>query len=244
MDECEGKPRPDVILMDFEKGMNEAFRTTFSDSLIRGCAFHWLQLLRRRMGEDGLLSLYNNEAKFQLVIHQIWGLMYVRTEDIARAWESVVRRELAANLDEWKEEYDDDIRSFFSYFDRQWIGALNPRTGQRKRPMYPAEQWNMFAAVQSGGARTNNALESYNKTFFSSLPNKPSVWALIDRFVAEEALSKKTTIDLAMGIGVADNSSRTMQQKEKDDRLAALVGNVDKMSLALYMEAVVSLFNN
>jgi len=71
MDECEGKPRPDVILMDFEKGMNEAFRTTFSDSLIRGCAFHWLQLLRRRMGEDGLIALYNNDAKFQLVIHQV-----------------------------------------------------------------------------------------------------------------------------------------------------------------------------
>lgn len=88
----------------------------------------------------------------------------------------------------------------------------------------------------------NSALKAYNTTFFSSLPNKLSVWALIDHLVAEEALSKKTTIDLAKALGVEDNSSRTLQQKEKEDRLAAPVSNVDKISLSLYMEALVSQF--
>jgi len=76
---------PAYGLMDFVKGMNKAFRNSFSDSLIRGCAFYGLQLLRRQMGEDGLLSLYNKDIHFQLVIHQIWARMYVHPEDVSQA---------------------------------------------------------------------------------------------------------------------------------------------------------------
>jgi len=234
---------PEVLMTDYERGLYEAFRLSFPNVLVRGCSFHWQQMIKQRIATDGLQTLLNSNMEFELFVHTIWTLLYVKQEELVTAWDTVVKDKLTSGLAVWEEKYFDGIKSFVKYFDRHFIGEKNNRTGGRKCPLIPVEQWNMFDAVRTGSARTNNAMEGYNHAFSLSLPKRASVWSLIDRFKAEESLMKKTFLDLATAGEKTDNSNRTLGRIHHEERLFSLVSNVNKMSLSLYMEAMVGLFN-
>jgi len=167
----------------------------------------------------------------------------MKIEDITKVWETIIKQKLLAGLVDWEEDYREEIAAFIRYLDRQFIGELNVRTQIRKRPLIPHQQWNMFEAVKSGTARTNNAMEGYNHAFSLSLPKKATVWYLIDRFIAEESLMKKTVLELATGGASHEFNTRTIAQQMHEEELRALVNNLDKMSISLYVEAMVGLFS-
>jgi hypothetical protein len=66
-----------TIMMDYERGMNSAFRATFDEAAIVGCDFHWKTIIRRRLASDGLMALYNEDSDFQHLVRLIWALAYV-----------------------------------------------------------------------------------------------------------------------------------------------------------------------
>ncbi len=57
-----------AILMDFEKGLNNAFSSTFLGVTISGCESHWRSCLRKCVAADGLLVHYNSYIRLQQLI--------------------------------------------------------------------------------------------------------------------------------------------------------------------------------
>jgi len=50
--------------MDYERGLNNAFREVFGQAVILGCDFHFRQCLRKKLESEGLLGLYNSSPGF------------------------------------------------------------------------------------------------------------------------------------------------------------------------------------
>jgi MULE transposase domain len=180
--ELVGNSEVQTIMMDYEKGMNAAFRSTFEDATIVGCDFHWKQILRRRLAADGLQLLYNNDTKFNQLVHYIWALSYVPEADVVATWETFIQERLREGFNTWTADWGANIKRFIKYVDSTWIGERNPRTQIRKRPLYATRMWNKFEATRTGHNRTNNMCEGYNNAFSLCLPTNASVWSIIDQF--------------------------------------------------------------
>jgi hypothetical protein len=233
----------ETLMMDYEHGMKEAFSNIFEEANLVGCDYHFKEMLKRHIAKEKLQVLYDNDTDFELLVHYIWALIYIRSSDVVYAWETVIKNRITAHIDSWKENHEKGLRSFLKYVDRYCVGEMNLRTKQRRAPLYSPVLWNKFEAILSGEARTNNAMEGYNRTFSLSLPTKASVWVLCERFIKEEALAKKSFMEAAMGGGSPEaNKSRSKERDQKEEQLRALVSNYGNMPLGLYMEGIVGFF--
>ncbi len=56
------------IMMDFEKGLLNAFSTVFEQAQVVGCDFHWKSCLRKRLTSDGLMAHYNADREFHKLV--------------------------------------------------------------------------------------------------------------------------------------------------------------------------------
>lgn len=181
------------ISMDFEKGLISAFKSTFEDVKIIGCDFHWKKCLRENIRSQGLLPLHDTDEEFHKLVRTMWALSYIPIDDLVTVYQTHVLDVVKENLNNnpvWA-EYSDEIKSFITYFNRTWIGDVNPRTKSRGRPMFAYDLWNKHDSVVNKLATTNNFCEGYNNAFKRCLPANPSVWVLIDRFREEESMVKK-----------------------------------------------------
>jgi hypothetical protein len=71
MDKMEVPKGVSTIMMDYEWGLIDAFKTTFEDIQFAGCGFHWKSCIRKRITADGLL-LHNNDLQFSMLKSYIW----------------------------------------------------------------------------------------------------------------------------------------------------------------------------
>ena len=84
-------------------------------------------------------------------------------------------------VDEDAEQDDDDeaadfsraLEDYIAYFERTWVGKINPRTQKRGRPVFKLEHWNHYSAVMSDSPElTNNKSESFNSQMKTIIPKK------------------------------------------------------------------------
>ena len=86
----------------------------------------------------------------------------------------------------WPEEKD-QVDEFIEYIDKNFIGAINGRTGLRNQPRFPHTLWNKYEAVLNDEFMTTNSAEGYNYGLASSLSENSGTWTLIARLKAEES---------------------------------------------------------
>jgi hypothetical protein len=237
------KVQEKAIHMDFEKGLITAFHSSFPGVDISGCEFHWKSCLRKRIAAEGLMVFYNTNIQMQQLVRLIWALVYVPSDYIILAWETVILGKVKDVINNMEEDYNHELEAFIKYVDSTWIGERNARTQQRKKPSYPHEQWNKFKEVVTGEAKTNNVVEGFNNGFASSLPARATDWIIIDRFKMEESLAKTTLHQAAVGNNGADTTkSRSLNKKDRDLQLASLVKNFHNLTLEVYMESLLPFF--
>jgi hypothetical protein len=216
MDKLEVANQVKIIMMDYERGLIESFKTTFEDVQIAGCDFHWKSCIRKWIAGDGLLLLYNNDIQFSMFIRYIWALSYVPPDMILAAWTTVIQDKVRQAAPTWEKDYEKELATFLKYIYRTWIGELNTRTQVRKKPLFPVSMWNKYQPIQDGDALTNNVVEGYNNAFFLSLPARPTDWHLIERFHKEKAMSKACLQQAAMGnLGPDDNKARALSRRDR-----------------------------
>ena len=135
------------------------------------------------------------------------------------------------------------MAAFLTYVDSTWIGAKNPRTKLRKRPMFAHRMWNKYRATLENTPNTNNPSEGYNMAFNVSLPAQPSEWVLLNRFKTEESISR-AKLHQAATVNQLDKTSnaRVLAKREKDLRLRNLVSNFKSLTPQAYMESLETFF--
>ncbi|KRZ10646.1 hypothetical protein T11_4924 [Trichinella zimbabwensis] len=87
-----------------------------------------------------------------------------------------------------RKKLEPNVVELFNYFEDTWIGRL--RRQNRQAPYSPINIWNVFEAVTSNMARTNNDLEGWHRAFSNTIGCRhPSVWKFNDVLKKEHGLN-------------------------------------------------------
>lgn len=159
-----GVSPPKIFYCDFENAIIKAVREVFPESTIICCDTHFKRAVRSNIQNNHLMVLYNESTTFQTFVRHLWALSLVPIDDIVRVWEDFV---IASLPDEESEEWtqiaeEDDINGFITYFESNWIGNINGRTGTRQPPRFRHPLWNKYDAVRSQNDTTTNSSEGFN----------------------------------------------------------------------------------
>jgi transposase-like protein len=103
-----------MIMMDFEKGLNRAFRESFPQARVQGCNFHWKNCQLKKLRAEGLVELYNRDADFHLLTRYIWALSYIPEDRVIPFWEESIGQQAKKNLDNWQ-HVTDEVKRFLKY---------------------------------------------------------------------------------------------------------------------------------
>ena len=147
----------------------------------------------------------------------------------------------------WPEEKD-QVDEFIEYIDKNFIGAINGRTGLRNQPRFPHTLWNKYEAVLNDEFMTTNSAEGYNYGLASALPANSGTWTLIARLKAEEASANLKLRDALLGpqnIENTKNSARNTFTAMRRKELKSIVSKYDKdASPEVFVQAIVGYYNH
>ena len=77
------------VLMDFEAAAWKAFRNVFPGINIRGCGFHLIQAIWRRIQHEKLAVAYFKKASVHRFFRRLFALVYLPAEYIAPIFDTV-----------------------------------------------------------------------------------------------------------------------------------------------------------
>ena len=204
-----------VVVSDFEVAIFKIVRALFKNVEHKGCKFHKHAAIWKKLGEYGLQSLYHRNPRFTEVVNMLYGLCYIKEEDVVTLYKEHIVPIIGENLDEddeWR-ELSDELNDFGDYYET-WI----ERRGQRP-PRFPPALWNHHDTIMSGGIETNNHLESYNSKLNKLAGTNKNVWEMQELFVKQEADSRRIFQTNRIGSDLSSNTTRKEQWK---DRVAAI----------------------
>ena len=98
--------------MDYERGLNSAFRGVFETGTICGCQFHFKSCIRKQLAALCLIVLYNENAEFQQLVGCIWGLSYIPKEKVVEAWITIIKDKVNALLDSLDKDWIPNLQAF------------------------------------------------------------------------------------------------------------------------------------
>ena len=159
------------------------------------CEVHCKIALRNKRQKLGLLPYYNRNYQVQVFFRKILALSYIPKEDTIDVLEHLMEMTPEMDPEHMEEElayfFNQEIESFFTYFEFTWIGFVNKRTKQCEKPLYPIYVWNKPEEVLAEQELTTNSSESWNSVSKIILPMKPNLWAVMESFKKEDGLARK-----------------------------------------------------
>ena len=127
----------------------------------------------------------------------LWCLSLVPASDVLKVYTEYILP-LMPEVDEEVDQDDGEEAADFTralddyivYFERTWLGKLNPRTQQRGRPMFNLVHWKHNNAVMTDSTEiTNNKSESYNSQMKITRPMKPNIFAILKGIQDEDTVN-------------------------------------------------------
>jgi hypothetical protein len=84
---------------------------------ISGCKFHWKSCLLKRIATEGLMVFYSSNIRMQQLVRLIWALVYVPSNYIILAWETIILGKVKDVINNMEEDYNHELESFIKYVD-------------------------------------------------------------------------------------------------------------------------------
>ena len=131
---------PNTALTDFELAIQNAFVHCFPLIKIKGCFFHFKQVVGRWIFTNGFKKRYQTDDLFKLWVRKVYCLAVCLPDRVEEAFEILSKE--ADNLTV-------NVQPILIYFNNTWINGAIPR-----------DDWNQFDVLKD---RTNNSVESYNR---------------------------------------------------------------------------------
>ena len=159
---------PATINIDFESAAINSCRTVFPFSVLLGCFFHLSQNIYRKVQENRLNALYQNDNISRENIQMIGAIAFVSLRDLILAFNALCIH-CEANGNE---------HVILQYFERNYIGDL--RAGVCIAPAFPHELWSIHNRAMNGLPRTTNAVEDWHLSFKRSVGQcHATIWKFI-----------------------------------------------------------------
>ena len=178
----------------------------------------------KKAGLQTFYSLRSKEPKFGTFIRLIFGLPFVRIDDLNRGMKNIERISQMLNEEKCKNFATDVIL----YVKAQWInGSVKP------------ELWNMF---MHNGARTNNYCEGYNYKLGAKkmLHKHPNVYILASSIRDELIVSQDNALVQIMGGAQKQGKKKYEKLRERQEKMMKhyAAGNTDLYTYQLSMGAM------
>ena len=178
---------PEIILTDFEKAAITSFERSFPDSLTGGCFFHLCQSIIRNVNEIGLKIKYVNDKSFRLRVKSLYCLAFMPVALVIEFFEVL------------SNQFNDDEMALVDYFERTYIGAMKPRTNERRQPLYDPSFWNMRDRSDLGAPKTTNHSEGWHGRLNAANHQNPNMWTFLEILKVEITLVRRELLDYRLG---------------------------------------------
>lgn len=216
LDKLGGQPDSlKTVVSDFESAIFKTVKAMLKNIDHKGCKYHKHAAIWKNLGEHGLQSLYHRNPRFVEHINMLFGLCYVREDDVVSLYMEHIFPEIEKNIEEDEEwsEFADELNEFGDYYESTWIERRNHRP-----PRFPPMLWNHHDSILHDGVQTNNHLEAYNRKLNKLAGKSSNVWEIQDIFVKQEAEARRTFMSNRMGSDLCSNTGR--KERSKDGRAA------------------------
>ena len=111
-------------------------RNVFVGIIVKGCFFHLSQNIWKKIQENGLAALYENDQEFALLMKMIAAVAFAPEVNIPQAFYDV-KAEIRNNYN------NNGIDVVLDYFEDTYLGRQR-RGRPRANPMFPLNVWNMY----------------------------------------------------------------------------------------------------
>ena len=104
--------------------------------------------------------------------------------------------------------------------------------------MFPPEIWNQQDNVLHEDPTTNNALESWNRTWNGIIGPNPNCWKVIDGFIGEEGQARRALVATAAGLDLHSNTGRKSFGRTKYEKIKSIMSNYGNMSETMFLQSL------
>ena len=207
-----------TLTSDFELAIIQAAELNFPNASHRGCYYHYMQAIWRKVQSLGLAEEYKAEnqenQELKKFVQKMAAVSFCPPTFVRPAWLAVQQE--APNLPQ--------VDQLIAYFDHTWLNG-----------QFPCRSWNYF---DHPGPRTNNHVEGWHSRMNKVVGKPhPNIYELVDVIKREEAT---TRMKLQLYETGAALPPRRRRYEEKEKRLQALFErfNAGATTLDDYLEAV------
>ena len=151
-------------------------------------------------------------------------------EDVTLAWDEVILPFFEENFVE-----DEDVESFIGYVEKAYIGRLNHRTGQRKKPMFPAETWNIHQRILNDQPTTNNSVEAWNSRWNHTLGTGHNILRVITAFKHENSLARTKFQEQVAGQAIDPNPGQTRHRLARLEEIKYSLQNYNPLNIKEFL---------
>lgn len=102
------------FMTDFETGMRSAIKKCYPSATIRGCWYHYVAALRKRMRMMGMTKLLKENENAKTLQKMLMNLPLLPAEMFENGY-SFIKKQASS----WR--LFNNFKKFFAYFERQWI---------------------------------------------------------------------------------------------------------------------------
>lgn len=209
--------RVEIIMSDFERAVVSAVKQTFPNVIHKGCYFHFVQCLYRKVCALGFKKQYDTDPDFASAVKVLIALAFVPEEYIGNAFTVIVERKMLPN----------EAQPLLQYFEQTWIGE-HGRLGVRP-PKFPHSLWNLFTLLETDVPITNNFIEGWHNGFRIQVgAQRPTIWHFIKSLSREQSLTElKVNKELS-----GDPQAKRVKVGYKDvkTRIKTIAGNFRETS--------------
>ena len=149
---------PSSVIIDFELGAFNAFKTMFNDANVQYCYFHLTQNLQKAVKKNPYHELLKNDVNARNLVLMLKALAFVPVNQVVETFDLI--SELA-----WG-----DLEPIRIYFENTYVCTWKIRRLPRRQPehyradpRFPPQTWNMFDRTREGLPRTKNAVEGWHR---------------------------------------------------------------------------------
>ncbi|KCZ81921.1 hypothetical protein H312_00682 [Anncaliia algerae PRA339] len=169
-----------------------------------GGIFRFEQAIWSRIGNLGLVRRYKTELMFKKVVKMIICLSFLPVNEVTIGYKFIKQFIIDLNI------YG--LEEFLSYFEKNYVGSYNDKTGESIKLSYDISFWNVYQRVLLGPPRTSNNAEPWNRTLnLRTVVYKPNIAQYIADLFRQEELD---TYNIKRAkIGIFQNSKNYSREE-------------------------------
>jgi hypothetical protein len=222
---------PKNIIIDYEKGLFNALKTTFPLSNFTGCLFHYGQAVWRKLCSLGLNYYYNNDQKFRKRIRMLINLVFVPKNCITIELNKII------SVFENEHESCEKLKEFISYFLNNYLGRCD-ENGKYIDSLFGLDFWSVYENVKNELPRSTCSVEAWHRSLNAIFGiAHPNFGRFIEAIQAEEESCRIKIMQCTAGkLCISDKNLK------KEELLSVVIKNYVHFEGFGFFEALDSIY--